>query len=86
MYWNRDIHAPGGWLRQTSFWLDREGEVDTYRRQLYSLTVTPFSTTLLLGVVSCLEYPKSSEGDSLTVYISPSRDGLYFPMDTVYRW
>ena len=84
VFWNADIHDSEGWARQTSFWLDRDSENDRYRRQVYSLTATPFSSTLNVGVLTCLEYPKVAGKDLLSVYLSPSRNALEHSVDDVY--
>lgn len=83
---NLDLENASGWRRESSFWLDREGRNDVYRRQLYGLLATPMDGGLYLGVAHCLEFPKrlGARGDQLKLYLATSRDGIDYNLDNIY--
>ena len=46
--------------RLHSFYLDRLGKLERYRRQVYSITLTRHTTQLWLGMLTVLEWPKDA--------------------------
>jgi hypothetical protein len=87
---NANLSRHDGWRRANSFWLDRDGVSEKYRRQLYGMSASlrP-SNNLDLGLATVLEYPKlgppTAGGDVLRVYLSSSRDGgIRWSLDAVY--
>ena len=46
--------------RRHSFYLDRLGKLERYRRQIYSLTLTRHTPQLWLGLLTVIEWPKDA--------------------------
>jgi hypothetical protein len=78
-------------LESQSFYLDRAGKMEKYRRQIYAFTVQQYSG-LYLAICTVLEYPKlpvedqgdDNRGDSTNVFIATSRDGAIWDFDWIY--
>ena len=78
-----------------SWYLDRLGKLEHYRRQSYAVTLTPYSEDLWLGLMTVIEWAKDGEEprgydlpaferDTLSVYLVTSRDGVHIDCEWVY--
>ena len=87
-YW-----APEG--RKVQFYLDRLGKLERYRRQIYSVTLTPFGKGLWLGLATVIEWAKdmsepvdpdlpSFERDTTQIYLVTSRDATHLDLSWIY--
>ena len=76
------------------FYLDRLGKLERFRRQLYSVQLTPYEG-FYLGLATVLEWPKDDsepqnrsnpafERDTTNVYLVTSRDGLHIDDGWIY--
>ena len=83
----KELHA--------SWYLDRLGKLEQYRRQVYAVTLTPYSEDLWLGLMTVIEWAKDGEEprghdlpaferDTLSVYLITSRDGVHIDCEWVY--
>jgi len=81
--------------RLSSYYLDRLGKLERFRRQIYSLTFTRYSDSLWLGLMTVIEWGKDlaeGEGDALpsferdttSIYLVTSRDGVHVNDEWVY--
>ena len=78
-----------------SWYLDRLGKLEHFRRQAYAVTLTPYSEDLWLGLMTVIEWAKdveeprgddlpAFERDTLSVYLVTSRDGVHIDCEWVY--
>lgn len=79
-----------------SWYLDRQGKLERFRRQIYSLSLAPHGRDLWLGLMTVVEWAKDTtvepEGDELPaferdttqVYLVTSRDGVHVDDGWVY--
>ncbi|KAL3912903.1 MAG: hypothetical protein SGPRY_008174 [Prymnesium sp.] len=78
-----------------SYYLDRLGKLERYRRQIYSVTFTQQSESLWLGLMTLIEWAKDGgelegaqmpafERDTTSIYLVTSRDGLHIDDEWVY--
>ncbi|KAL1514941.1 hypothetical protein AB1Y20_004017 [Prymnesium parvum] len=81
--------------RHAEWYLDRLGKLERYRRQIYSLTLTPYDEGLWLGLMSVIEFAKDLsepaghelppfERDTINTYLVTSRDGVHVDDEWVY--
>ena len=88
------IHAPPDSVL-ASYYFDRLGKVERYRRQVYSVTLTRHTDDLWLGLMTVIEWGKDQsepEGfdkpafkrDTTNVYLVTSRDGVHVLDGWVY--
>lgn len=82
--------------RLTSWYLDRLGKMERFRRQIYSLSLTPYGTGLWIGLMTVVEWAKDTvsepvgdehpafERDTTQVYLVTSRDGVSVDDGWVY--
>ena len=81
--------------RVGSYYLDRLGKLERYRRQIYSVTLTRHSDELWLGLVTIIEWAKdlsepvgnglpSFKRDTTQIYLVTSRDGIHIDFSWVY--
>ena len=77
------------------WYLDRLGKLERFRRQLYSVTLTPHGDGLWLGLAVVLEWAKDGseprgasrpafERDTSQVYLVTSRDGVHIDDEWIY--
>ncbi|KAL1526128.1 hypothetical protein AB1Y20_014856 [Prymnesium parvum] len=89
-----DAHADGG-ARVHSYYLDRLGKLERFRRQIYSLSFTRHSSALWLGLMTVIEWAKDGSErrddggprfsrDTTAVYLVTSRDGVHVDDEWVY--
>ena len=78
-----------------SWYLDRLGKLERFRRQIYSVLLTPMGNGLWLGLLTVIEWPKdlseptgisfaAPQRDTTNVYLVTSRDGVHFDDEWVY--
>ena len=78
-----------------SWYLDRLGKLEHFRRQAYAVTLTQYSEDLWLGLMTVIEWAKdveeprgddlpAFERDTLSVYLITSRDGVHIDCEWVY--
>ena len=81
--------------RLASWYLDRLGKLEHYRRHVYCITLTPYSQDLWIGLMTVIEWQKDLaepvgpnnppfERDTLNVYLVTSRDGIHVDHEWVY--
>jgi hypothetical protein len=81
--------------RVSSYYLDRLGKLERFRRQIYSVTLTRHSKDLWLGLMTVIEWAKdmgepvgdqlpSFQRDTTSVYLVTSRDGVHIDDEWVY--
>jgi len=87
---------PTGSRTLVSWYFDRLGKLEKLRRQVYSLTLTPYAGGLWLGLLTVIEWPKQRldqergadapalDGDTTNIYLVTSRDGVHIDDDFVY--
>ena len=82
-------------VNSTSWYLDRLGKAERFRRQVYSMTLTPYNEDLWLGIVNVIEWAKDLnetkgpdqpylERDMINPYLVTSRDGRHVDLGWVY--
>ena len=80
---------------RTEWYLDRLGKVERFRRQAYSVTLTPYTEDLWLGLACVIEWAKdlsepvgpnepAFERDTLNTYLVTSRDGIHVDLGWIY--
>lgn len=93
-----EIAAGAGPRNQTvrsSWYLDRLGKLERFRRQIYSVLLTPMGDSLWLGLMTVIEWPKdmseptgnesaAPERDTTNVYLVTSRDGIHIDDEWIY--
>jgi len=78
-----------------SYYLDRMGKLERFRRQIYTLSFTRRSKNLWLGLMTVIEWAKdmgeavgpqspSFKRDTTNVYLVTSRDGIHIDDEWVY--
>ena len=81
--------------RVGSYYLDRLGKLERYRRQVYSVTLTRHSDSLWLGLMTVIEWAKdlseptgaslpAFQRDTTNIYLVTSRDGVHIDPGWVY--
>ena len=81
--------------RVHSYYLDRLGKLERFRRQIYSVTLTRHSADLWLGLMTVIEWAKDMgelagddlpafQRDTTSVYLVTSRDGVHLDDEWVY--
>ena len=81
--------------RLGSYYLDRLGKLERFRRQIYSLTWTRHGDGLWLGLMTVIEWAKdlteveggqlpAFERDTASIYLVTSRDGVHVNDEWVY--
>lgn len=81
--------------RVASWYFDRLGKLEHYRRHVYCATLTPYSKDLWYGLMTVIEWQKDLdeaigpdeppfERDTLNVYLVTSRDGVHIDHEWVY--
>ena len=81
--------------RVGSYYLDRLGKLERFRRQIYSVTLTPYSDRLWLGLITVIEWAKDMsestgatlppfQRDTTNIYLVTSRDGVHIDTEWVY--
>ena len=84
-----NLTAPGvagRWTIAQRFYLDLQhgANLEPLRRQLYALTVVPYSG-LFFGLLNVLEWPEGGDGgQTMRIYLGTSRDGLNFDLRYIY--
>ena len=79
----------------SSYYLDRLGKLERFRRQVYSVTLTPYSHDLWLGLMTVIEWAKdlaepagkdlpAFQRDTSNIYLVTSRDGVHVDPEWVY--
>ena len=79
----------------SSWYLDRLGKLERFRRQIYSVLLTPMGGGLWLGLMTVIEWPKdlseptgnesaAPQRDTTNVYLVTSRDGVHIDDEWVY--
>ena len=79
----------------SSWYLDRLGKLERFRRQIYSVLLTFMGNGLWLGLLTVIEWPKdlseptgnssaAPQRDTTNVYLVTSRDGVHFDDEWVY--
>eukprot|EP00966_Prymnesium_polylepis_P109671 2537833-Prymnesium_polylepis.1 len=96
---SRRLRGPGGgtgrenvlpptFKKESSYYFDRLGKLEKYRRQIYSVTFTRHSDNLWLGLMTVIEWAKDDservgtqqpafERDTTSIYLVTSRDGVH---------
>eukprot|EP00966_Prymnesium_polylepis_P263916 6097124-Prymnesium_polylepis.1 len=80
---------------ENSYYLDRLGKLERFRRQIYSVTFTRRSANLWLGLMTVIEWAKDdSEAtgpiepafrrDTTSIFLVTSRDGIHVDDEWVY--
>lgn len=82
---------------QSSWYLDREGKEERFRRQIYSLSLGELlQRRLYVGVMAILNWPSVNSTlpaksnlppyfhDTMSAYLLPSRDGVTFDLSSIY--
>ena len=78
-----------------SYYLDRMGKLERFRRQIYTLSFTRRSKNLWLGLMTVIEWAKdldeaagpqnpAFQRDTTNVYLVTSRDGIHIDDEWVY--
>jgi len=81
--------AAGNWSVARRFYLDLQygPELEHLRRQLYTMTVTPYGG-MYFAFVTVLEWPKefsnAVDADVERIYLATSRDGLNYDLTWIY--
>ena len=81
--------------RLASWYMDRLGKLEHYRRHVYCVTLTPYSQDLWIGLMTVIEWQKDLDEpvgpnlppfqrDTLNVYFVTSRDGIHVDHEWVY--
>ena len=81
--------------RVNSYYLDRLGKLERFRRQIYAVTLTRQSEDLWLGLATVIEWAKdlgekAESGlpafarDTTSIYLVASRDGIHLDDDFIY--
>ena len=81
--------------RKASWYFDRLGKLEHYRRHVYCITLTQYSEDLWYGLMTVIEWQKDLledigpekppfERDTLNVYLVTSRDGVHVDHEWVY--
>lgn len=81
--------------RVGSYYFDRLGKLERYRRQIYSITLTQHSDGLWLGLMTVIEWAKDMsehtgealpafQRDTTNIYLVTSRDGVHVDTGWVY--
>ena len=79
----------------SSWYLDRLGKLERFRRQIYSVLLTFMGNGLWLGLLTVIEWPKdlseptgnasaAPQRDTTNVYLVTSRDGVHIDDEWVY--
>ena len=79
----------------SSWYLDRLGKLERFRRQIYSVLLTFVGSGLWLGLLTVIEWPKdlseptgnasaAPQRDTTNVYLVTSRDGVHIDDEWVY--
>ena len=87
--------GPRNQTARSSWYLDRLGKLERFRRQIYSVLLTPMGDSLWLGLMTVIEWPKdmseptgnesaAPERDTTNVYLVTSRDGVHIDDEWVY--
>lgn len=93
--WQRPPAVVAPIKRVSSYYLDRLGKLERFRRQVYSLTFTQMSDDLWFGLMTVIEWPKdlgeltndrlpAFQRDTASIYLVTSRDGIHVDDDWVY--
>lgn len=78
-----------------TWYFDRLGKLERFRRHIYTATLTPYNEDLWIGLMGVIEWPKDVseprggglppfERDTLNVYLISSRDGVHIDHEWVY--
>ena len=81
--------------RVASYYLDRMGKLERFRRQIYTLTLSQHSNNLWIGLMTVIEWAKdlseaagsanrAFQRDTTNVYLVTSRDGVHIDDEWVY--
>jgi hypothetical protein len=81
--------------QKASWYFDRLGKLEHYRRHVYCITLTQYSEDLWYGLMTVIEWQKDLleeigphkppfERDTLNVYLVTSRDGVHVDHEWVY--
>jgi len=81
--------------KAASWYFDRLGKVERFRRHIYAVSLTPYNKHLWLGLMAVLEWAKDTseehgadesyfKRDTLSIFLVTSRDGIHLDDEWVY--